>query len=389
MRKEMLKYLLHRRKHHRDPSITGPVKAIPASPILDTLEIETAYGDYSDMDMLTDTLAVVIYRGGSGIGNDDLMIKTVSVDGSYNISVVDTLSAFSSISVNPAVCAVSGTQFIVAFQDHPVQDAIVRMFSCDVDGDNITQEASLVHDYSGGKYQSLCKVDSLNFMLSYSDGGFDGTLKTFSLSFSGTWSITEEDEYIYDATQSKWGSLKKLGGSYYVLAYSGTGDDGFLKTFDISGGIDNIQEVDSLEFDTSLGQYCSVCVFDATHFAVAFYGSNNYGYIETFSVTSSADDITLLGVEVHDVSNSKWNSLVKIADRAMFLAYSGVGDDGFIKTFYCDANWNITFVDSYEFDATEATYCIMAQLDDEDHYLLVYTDTDTDIQAKTVLIEDL
>jgi hypothetical protein len=390
MRQEMRNYLLHRRKHHRDPAVTGPAKVIPVAPILDTLEIDSSIGEYNGMDMLTDALAVVIYRGGAGMGNDELMIQTVSVDGTYQISTVDKITAFANISARrPSVCALSGTKFVVAFQDHAAQDAIVRLYSCDVDGDNITYEAMLVHDTSGSKYNSLCKVDSLNFMLSYTDGGWDGMLKTFSISLNGSWAITEEDSYEYDATYSYYSSLAKLGGSYYVVAYSGSGDDAYIKTFDISGGIDDIQEVDSIEHDTSLGEYCSVCVFSATNFAVAYRGANNYGYVKTFSVTAVGDDITLLGVEVHDVTNSKWHSLVTITNRAMFLAYSGTGDDGFVKTFYCDSNWNITMVDYYEFDSTEATHCVMAQLDDEDHYLLIYTDTDTDVQAITVKIEDL
>ena len=69
--------------------------------------------------------------------------------------------------------------------------------------------------------------------------------------------------------------------------------------------------------------------------------------------------------------------------------YSGEDADGFLKTFYVDSAYRITFVDEVEFDTTQASYCRVAQLDDENHYLFVYVDSGNDVWAETVEIEDL
>jgi len=48
----------------------------------------------------------------------------------------------------------------------------------------------------------------------------------------------------------------------------------------------------------------------------------------------AAYDITQLKSLEHDTADGSYNSLVKIDDTHFILAYTGPGDDGFIKTFY-------------------------------------------------------
>ena len=44
------------------------------------------------------------------------------------------------------------------------------------------------------------------------------------------------------------------------------------------------------------------------------------------------------------------NSLVKIDDTHFILAYTGTDNDGFIKTFSIDGSYNITQISSLEHD---------------------------------------
>ena len=49
-----------------------------------------------------------------------------------------------------------------------------------------------------------------------------------------------------------------------------------------------------------------------------------------------AYDITQLKSLEHDTANGTFNSLVKIDDTHYILAYTGLDNDGFIKTFFVE-----------------------------------------------------
>ena len=52
------------------------------------------------------------------------------------------------------------------------------------------------------------------------------------------------------------------------------------------------------------------------------------------------------------IQDNGYNSLVKIDDTHFILAYTGTGNDGFIKTFSIDGSYNITQIKILEHDTT-------------------------------------
>ena len=109
----------------------------------------------------------------------------------------------------------------------------IRTFTISADGSTITQVGSLVHDANLGEYNSLVKVDSNTVALAYSGNGGNGYIKTFTIPSSGA-SITEVFEYKHDSIYGKHNSFVQVDDDTYTLAYSGTSNDGFIKTFTLS-----------------------------------------------------------------------------------------------------------------------------------------------------------
>ncbi len=126
------------------------------------------------------------------------------------------------------------------------------------------------------------------------------------------------------------------------MAYRGTDDDGFISTFTISANGSTITEVDSLEHDTDNATSNSLVQVDSDTYALAYSGTDDDGFISTFTIDSDGN-ITAVKTQSegnnmeHDTDSSFHNSLIQVDSDTYALAYRGTGDDGFISTFTISA----------------------------------------------------
>ena len=67
-------------------------------------------------------------------------------------------------------------------------------------------------------------------------------------------------------------------------------------------------------------------------FALSYTGSSNNSYLKTFNISNDGNDIEALGQNIHETTGH-WHSLVKADDNTLVLAFAGPGSDGYIKTF--------------------------------------------------------
>jgi hypothetical protein len=369
-------FLPHRRKHLQAGG--GGLQPDPTEPVTDQEAIEATRGIQSQLAQLSSGVYVVIYRGGMLAPYDDLMIKTLAVDGSYDISIVDSYNITGNHS-QPAICKTTGRSFVVAYNDVANTQGIVKYFSCDADGANIALVDTLIHTADPATFNSICRIDNTKVMLAYTGPGDDGFVKTFST--TGL-ILTEENVLEHDTTEAKYNSIKKLGGSNYVLAYSGPDEDGFIKTFDISGGVGVIVETESLEFDLGRCLFCSLDVFDSNYVAVSYKDINNYAVIKTFYIDGNGQNIAVKGVETHDMQNNVYHALVTMDTYNLSLVYTNTNYDGILKTFTCDINYNITFNGEFQYDVY-ALYNALVKIDST-HCLLAYTDNMTKVKGKAL-----
>ncbi len=360
---------------------------------LTTLEHDTGNGVHNSLVQIDATHYMLAYSG----GGSDAFLTTFSMDGSYNVTEIDQIEHDTVLGQFPSLVMIDATKFVLAYSGNG-SDGFIKTFSIDGSYDNITLIDSLEHEVTLGQHQSLVMIDSTHFMLAYSGSGSDGYLSTFSVD-SNADNITIIDTIEHDTTLGQYNSLKMISPTRFVLAYSGSGSDGFIKTFSIDGSYDNITLIDSLEHDTTIGLWNSTVLIDSTHLLLAYSGpdtgaSTLYdGFLKTFSFDGNADNITLIDSLEHDTTLGLYNSIKQIDSNNFLLAYSSTDTggaalyDGFIKTFSIDGSYDtITEIDSVEHDTTQGMWNDLISIS-ETHYILAYSGNGADGYLTTFNVE--
>ena len=122
----------------------------------------------------------------------------------------------------------------------------------------------------------------------------------------------------------------------------------------------------------SHGSWSSLVHLDSNTYVLAFQSSNNKSGISTFTISPDGQTITELDFMQHDVSNSGYNSLVKVDSDTVALAYRSSGS-GTIKTFDIDSDGDITLADSLKHTTSGGFYNSLVQVD-SDTFALAYVD---------------
>ena len=246
-----------------------------------------------------------------------------------------------------------------------------------VDGGVISQEISLEHDHVNGRYNSLVQVDSDTYALAYNGPASRGTINTFTIPTDGS-AITEVISLEHNSFQTLFNSLVQVDSDTYALAYTGTGDDGFIKTFTINPTTGAITAVATLEHDTADGTYNSLVQVDSDTYALAYTGTGDDGFIKTFTINPTTGAITAVATLEHDTADGTYNSLIQVDSDTYALAYAGFEEDGFIKTFTIPTDGStITEVATLEHDTADGTHNSLTKVT-SNTYALAYTGTNSD-----------
>lgn len=121
----------------------------------------------------------------------------------------------------------------------------------------------------------------------------------------------------FDANASDESSSCKLQSGILSVAYKGVDNDGFIKLFQVTTSSGVYEEIDSLEHDTSEGSQNSLCRIDDTHLMLA-YESLSTGIIKTFSGPYS---LVQMGNLTHESTQTTYNSLIQIDATHYALSY--------------------------------------------------------------------
>jgi hypothetical protein len=229
---------------------------------------------------------MLAYASAGNIG----VVKTFSFNpgSSYAITQLDSETFDAVAGTNNALVQLTSTNYAIAYAG-PTNHGYIQTLS--IDGSFIiTLADNLEHDTAGGTNNAVVKISSTKFALAYQGSG-QASAKTFSV--DGSLNITQETSYQYDTTSQR-PSWVSLGGDYYVLAYAGVNNDGFLKTFKIDTATLAITDVETFEYDILNGDENSLNVIVSDHTATSYLslsyeGDGEDGYLSTFSLTIPAD----------------------------------------------------------------------------------------------------
>ena len=95
------------------------------------------------------------------------------------------------------------------------------------------------------------------------------------------------DTEAFDPDYCENPDLFHISGNVYAIAYRGPDVDGWLKTITINPGGTISPVIAELEFDPTLGDYCSVVPVGADIWAIAYYGPGGFAHIQTIQIETT------------------------------------------------------------------------------------------------------
>lgn len=363
-------------------TVTGSGAGAPGTlgGVVDTLEFSTSNVYNPDLIHTSGEYFAIAYTNNATDG----VLETVRIDSSGNIVAGSAAFFDSQTGYTPDILHINGDIYAIAYEG-PNSDGWVRTLNID-SGGGITgtgqslefetsqgEQTDMVHvtgdvyaivyrgrsggsndgwvdtvtiqpsgavsgpldrfefDTSEGEEASIVQVSGDVFAIAYSGPGNDGWIKTVTIDASGT--ITDTGQSLeFDGFHGRNPVIVSLGNGICAIAYQGAWNDGWIKTVSIDGAGAITGPIASLEFDTTYAQDPDMINLAGDVFAVAYEGPDSDGWIKTLTI-DSAGQLALTGSSLEfDTVNCYEPSLSSVSSSLIAVAYSGAGADGFIKT---------------------------------------------------------
>jgi hypothetical protein len=207
---------------------------------------------------------------------------------------------------------------------------------------------------TGNSYEpSIIHVSDNVYAIAYRDSGDNGEVKTVEITADGQITDAVIDSQEFDSVSGYEPEIVHVSRDIYAIAHRGADDDGFLKTVEIaaSGQITDTV-IDTLEFDGSNGWEPSMLLVSSGVCAVAYGGTGDIGILKTVEIASDGQITdTVIDTLNFDSLQGREPNMTHISGNVYAMVYRGDGSDGFVTTVEIAANGQITdtVMDTFEF----------------------------------------
>ena len=253
--------------------------------IIDTLEFDAAKGKTPNIIPISGNVYAIAYAGD---GDDGLLITvTIATDGQITDTVIDTLEFDPAKGKTANIIPISGNVYAIAYAGDG-DDGFLKTVTIATDGqiaDAVID--TLEFDTSQGKTPNIIPISGDEYAIAYSDVDDDGILITITIATDGQITDAIIDTLEFDSSKGKTPNIIPVSGDVYAIAYAGNGDDGFLKTVTIAtDGQITDPVIATLEFDTSKGKTPNIIPISGVY-AIAYAGDGDDGFLKTIEITTS------------------------------------------------------------------------------------------------------
>jgi hypothetical protein len=300
--------------------------------VVDTLEFDTVEGKEPEIINIIGDIYAIAYTDKFSDG----FLKTVEISsaGVITDTVIDTLEFDDDYGLTPDIIHVSGDIYAIAYTGKFSNGFLktVGISSAGAITDAVVD--TLEFDAVEGKVPDIIHVSGDIYSIAYTGDGDDGFLKTVEISSAGAITDTVVDSLEFDAVKGMVPNISHVSGDIYAIAYQGDGDDGFLKTVEISAaGAITDTVVDSLEFDAVKGMVPDIIHVSGDIYAITYQADGDLGFLKTVEISSTgAITDTVLDTLEFETVNGKVPKIIHVSGNIYAVAYQGDGDDGFLKT---------------------------------------------------------
>ena len=274
-------------------------------------------------------------------------------------SFIDTLEFDTLYCREPYIIHVSGNIYAITYTDND-RDGLLKTVTIHTDGqiDNSVID-TLEFDPVNTYHSCIIHVSGDVFAIVYRGPDIDGFLKTVTIHTNGQIDNTVIDTLEFDPVFGQNPTIVHVSGDIFAIVYNGNGGDGFLKTVTIhtNGQIDNTV-IDTLEFDPAQGFYPGITHVSGNIFAIVYQGpgaGNDEGMIVTVTINDNGQISDTLEDSYRFSTFFYRSSIIKISDTVVAIAFEGTGNKGYLNTFAIDVSGNISTIDNLEFSVTCTT----------------------------------
>ena len=171
-----------------------------------------------------------------------LVFSSTIVHADITNSILDDLE-FNATGKESDIIHVDGNIFAIVYKG-PGDDGFVETVSISDDGTTISSVAELEYQPNDKtKKPRIIHVDGNIFAIVYEDSGKDGEVETVSISTDGL-TISSVAEFEFESGQDgKDPDIIHVYGTTYAIVYKAGGEDGTIKTVNISNLPNNIQKL--------------------------------------------------------------------------------------------------------------------------------------------------
>ena len=226
-----------------------------------------------------------IFYGGPG---NDGWAKTITIQDNGTITgVINSLEFDTVYGMDSDPIHISGDVWAVAYTAVGINGP-GRLKSFTITGAGaISVITSYDYDTNQTSPPDIFHISGNVYGIAFGGPGFDGWLKTVTINTDGTIG-TVIDSLEFDPSNGLNPWVIPIGNNVWAIAYDGPDGHGWLRTMKIENNGTITGGVDSLEYDPSMGMYQSMIHVSDDTYAIAYFGPGNDGWLKTVEITTPA-----------------------------------------------------------------------------------------------------
>ena len=355
--------------------------------VISTLEYDTVDGWEPDIIQISSSVYAIAYRGVQSDG----WLKTVSIaaDGTISPTVISTLEFDTADCYTPDIIHISGNVYAIAYRG--VQsDGWLKTVTIATNGTiSPTVISTLEFDTADGWEPNIIPISGNVYAIAYRGVQSDGWLKTVTIATNGTISPTIISTLEFDTADGWEPNIIPVSGNVYAIAYRGVLSDGWLKTVTIAtNGTISPAIISTLEFDTSDGATPTIIPISGNVYAIVYTGTTNNGFLKTITIATNGTISPTIIATLAFGSSLYAPYIINVGSNIYVVVGRGNNNNGVLRTIEIAAGGGITNpnISSFIFDNGYGYEPVMAHVS-EDIFAIAYRGVNSDGFVITVGIK--
>lgn len=297
------------------------------SPVITGLEFYSGNTNHPHFFHVRDNIYAVVTRGQANRGH--MITFSITPAGIVSGFALDSYQFESSQVNNPKGIAITNGYVAIAY--NVGNGGRLRTVRVNANGTIVNSTVSQLNFATTASAPDLIRIDNDTYAIAYVGSGSTGTVATVEINSSGIIS-TINDTLVFDVPALN-PSLFEMTVGVYAVAYESTSGSGELTSFSIAN-------------DGTIGVIASNMTFAATNvirprvdafgsdgYVVAYRGPSNRPYLALVNATGDTFDPTVVDTLEVETSSGDYLNVFSITSSVGFVGYAGQGGNGKLQSF--------------------------------------------------------